>query len=97
MITVNFFVSTRKDKKMMAIFYEDGKRLKTVHFGQKGASDFTEHKDNDRMQRYLIRHQKRENWIDPFSAGTLSRFILWGTPDLETNIKIYKKRFGFEN
>ena len=36
--------STRPDKKLMAV--ANGK---TVHFGQKGASDYTLHKDAARM------------------------------------------------
>ena len=31
---------------------------KTIPFGQKGASDFTIHKDEARKQRYLERHKK---------------------------------------
>ena len=31
---------------------------KTVSFGQKGASDFTKHKNSDRKERYIDRHKK---------------------------------------
>ena len=31
---------------------------KTVSFGQKGASDFTKHKNLDRKDRYIDRHKK---------------------------------------
>jgi hypothetical protein len=43
--------SNRKDKKMQAII--DGK--KTVHFGQKNASDYTIHNDTERKERYIKR------------------------------------------
>lgn len=93
---VEFKPSTRKTKKMMAVFYDkSGRKLKTTHFGAKGMSDYTIHKDEDRMKRYLARH-KKEDWSDPTRAGTLSRYILWGVPDLEKSIKIYLKIFNLE-
>ena len=86
--------STQKDKKLMAIFYDDhGKKKKTTHFGAKGMSDFTIHKDKERKQRYLDRHRKRENWNSFMTAGSLSRWILWNLPTLKTSIADYKKRF----
>jgi hypothetical protein len=86
--------STQKTKKLMAIFYDDnGKKIKTVHFGAKGMSDFTIHKDKERKERYLDRHRKRENWNAPMTAGALSRWILWNKPTLQGSIRDYKKRF----
>ena len=86
--------STQKNKKLMAIFYDDnGKKIKTVHFGAKGMSDFTIHKDKERKERYLDRHRKRENWNAPMTAGALSRWILWNKPTLQGSIRDYKKRF----
>ena len=55
--------SKRKTKKYVAFFINnDGKKIKTVHFGGKGYSDYTKHKDDDRKLLYLKRHKKRENW-----------------------------------
>tara|TARA_R100000734_G_C3309880_1_gene100602 strand:- start:1006 stop:1296 length:291 start_codon:yes stop_codon:yes gene_type:complete len=86
--------STQKTKKLMAIFYDDnGKKIKTTHFGAKGMSDFTIHKDKERKERYLDRHRKRENWNAPMTAGALSRWILWNKPTLQGSIRDYKKRF----
>tara|TARA_Y100000592_G_C5360116_1_gene263225 strand:+ start:84 stop:374 length:291 start_codon:yes stop_codon:yes gene_type:complete len=86
--------STQKNKKLMAIFYDDnGKKIKTIHFGAKGMSDFTIHKDKERKERYLDRHRKRENWNAPMTAGALSRWILWNKPTLQGSIRDYKKRF----
>jgi hypothetical protein len=48
--------STKSDKKYMAIFTNNDKsKKKTVHFGANGMSDYTIHKDKDRMKRYLNR------------------------------------------
>ena len=91
---VNIKKSNLENKKMAAIFYDGTKKLKTVHFGQAGASDFTIHKDPERKQRYIERHEKRENWNDPMSAGSLSRWILWNKPTLQESIKDFKKKFN---
>ena len=85
--------STRKDKKFMAIFTDDDKKVKTTHFGSKGMSDYTINKDKDRKKLYLDRHRKNENWNSYMTAGSLSRWILWNLPTIKTSIADYKKRF----
>ena len=85
--------STNRKKKYMAIFSDKGKVKKTTHFGAAGMSDFTKHNDPERKERYLKRHKKRENWNDYMSAGSLSRYILWGETTLKKSIEEYKKRF----
>ena len=88
--------STQPKKKYMAIFKKDGKKVKTTHFGAAGMSDYTKHKDKKRKQRYLTRHKKRENWNNYMSAGSLSRYILWGEPTLRASIQKYKRRFNLQ-
>lgn len=88
--------STLSDKKMTAIFENrDTFRTKTVHFGAKGYSDYTIHKDDERKNRYLIRHKSNENWNNPLSPGALSRWILWNKKTLRASILDYKKKFKF--
>ena len=82
--------STRPEKKWMVYVEPPGK---TIHFGAKGMSDYTIHKDKDRKMRYIARHKSRENWRDPTTPGALSRFILWNKPDLKASIADYKMRF----
>lgn len=69
---------------------------KTVNFGAKGYSDFTIHKDEDRMHRYQNRHKSRENWKKSGikSAGFWSKWILWNKPSLKGSIKDTERRFG---
>ena len=55
MIEIIITPSKKSDKKFDASI--DGK--KTVSFGAKGYSDFTQHKDPARKQRYLNRHKTR--------------------------------------
>lgn len=87
--------STNPEKKYMAIFYDDSKKkVKTTHFGAAGMSDYTKHKDPERKKRYLARHKARENWNNYMSAGSLSRYILWGEPTFRVSVNKYKERFN---
>lgn len=90
---IEFKKSTRPNKKYMIVLEKDNKK-RTIHFGQDGASDFTFHKDKERKKRYLARHEKNENWNDPFSAGALSRWILWNKPTIKESLNDFKKRFN---
>lgn len=89
---VSITPSTRKGKKLMAVFTEP---KKTIHFGSAGMDDYTKTKDKEQRKRYLERHRARENWNNPRSAGALSRWILWGdSTSLRSNIASFKKRFN---
>lgn len=87
--------STRRGKKFMAVFENTiTKRLKTTHFGAAGMSDYTIHKDKQRQQRYINRHDNgRETWEDPTTAGSLSRWVLWNKPDFNKSVKDYIRKF----
>ena len=69
MIEILIKPSKKADKKFDAVI--DGN--KTVSFGAKGYSDFTQHKDPARKQLYLKRHKARENWTEPTTAGSLGK------------------------
>ena len=84
--------SDRADKKLKAVFNVDGKEV-TTHFGQKGYSDYTIHKDDIRKNLYIKRHRVNENFKDVTSAGALSRWVLWNLPNLDDSIKDFKRRF----
>lgn len=81
-------------KKFMAIFYDKRRhKIRTTHFGQRGASDFTLHKDPSRKIRYLKRHKTNENWGNAMSAGALSRWILWNKPSMHNSYRDYLRKF----
>ena len=67
-----------------------------VNFGRKGYSDFTIHKDRERMKRYLTRHRKRENWTraGARTAGFWSRWLLWSEPSLQAALRKTQKVLG---
>ena len=81
--------SKKADKKYDAVI--DGK--KTVSFGAKGYSDFTQHKDPERKQRYINRHKKAENWNDPKTAGFYAKHVLWNKPTLTSSVADINKRY----
>jgi len=95
--------SSNPEKKLTAVFEDsEGKKMKTTHFGQRGASDYTKHDDKERMEKYLERHgggtttSTKEDWKDPTTAGSLSRWILWNKPGLKSSFDDYKRRFGLK-
>jgi len=79
-------------KKKFRVLFEDGD---TVDFGASGYSDYTIHKDPERMKRYLTRHRKRENWSKKGlkTAGFWSRWLLWSEPSLIGAKKLIEKKF----
>ena len=96
MVKVDITKSPRNDKRFMAVFRsDDGKKIKTTHFGLKNPKKgtFIDHQDTKLRENYLKRHKKNENWKDPMSAGALSRHILWNKSTLTSSIQDYKNRF----
>ena len=89
--------STQPKKKLMAIFFsKEGKKLKTIHFGARGYTDYTLSGDEKKKAAYIKRHQARENFNDPMTAGALSRWILWNKPTRRASIADYKRRFNLQ-
>ena len=87
--------SKKPDKKYDA--RTDGS--KTVGFGQKGASDFTKHKNTDRKEAYIARHKKNENHgiSGVKTAGFWAANALWNKPTLKESIDDINKRFKILN
>lgn len=86
--------SNKPNKKFMVRI--DDK--KTIHFGSKGMSDYTIHKDKERKNRYIDRHKKRENWTKSGikTAGFWSKHISWNKPSLRESIRDTEKRFNIK-
>lgn len=84
--------------KFLAIFWDPKSKSiqNSVPFGAKGYEDYTHHGNSKRRELYIARHSKNnQDWENPYSAGALSRWILWEYKDIDTAIKNYKKKFGF--
>ena len=93
-------------KKYDAYFLLDNGKEKIVSFGSAQMRDYTLINDknskwylpkildrNVTKASYLRRHQKRENWNDPLTAGALSRGVLWDLKTLSGSIKKFKNKF----
>lgn len=71
----------------------------SIRFGAKGYGDYIQYYKEDpelaekKKSAYIARHSVREDWEDPFKAGTLSRYILWNKPTLRESIADFRKRF----
>ena len=103
---VRVITSTRPDKKLMAIAYKEPKKgagyerkVKTVHFGQRGTGDYTTHKDEGRKRSYLARHGATEDWgkSGMLTAGFLAKNVLWNKPTLRESIDDLNKRYKGAN
>jgi hypothetical protein len=81
--------SKNKNKKYDALI----NNKKVVSFGQKGASDFTLNKSEERKKLYIARHKKNENWKDFNTAGALSKNILWNKTTLKNSINDINNKF----
>ena len=97
---VEIMKSKYPNKKFTIILYyaDDGKKRKTLQIGQAGAEDFTTHGDEKRKQKYIARHQARENHgisgID--TRGFWSRWLLWEKPSITEAIKNMENKFDLD-
>jgi hypothetical protein len=80
------YPSTDKKHKFI-IITDTGKKIR---FGAKEYEDFTIHKDEERKQRYIKRHEKRESkyWNNPNTASYWAIKFLWSYP---TKKEAYEK------
>lgn len=65
-----------------------------TRFGAVGMDDYTITHDEEQRERYRQRHKKDLRTQDPYRAGFLSYYILWGdSTRLQTNINSYNHKF----
>ena len=96
MMYIDIVKSHLKHKQFDAIIHRENGRIKTVPFGQAGASDYILHKNKDRKMNYILRHEgMNEDWsADGYdTAGWLSRWLLWNKPSLKSSIQDINNRF----
>lgn len=87
------YPSDRPEKK----YYIITNQGKKVYFGQAGASDMTQHKNEARKQRYIQRHIQREghlwNKSGINSPSFWSRFLLWEKPTIREAYSYIKTNY----
>ena len=96
--------STAKDKRYTATFCKcekkdqcKGGNHKIIQFGQDTATTYVDGASEAKKKSYLARHSKSpgEQWDKPMTAGSLSRYLLWGASrSLRENIKSFKNKFN---
>ena len=80
---------------------QPGKRFKVTfsnglirHFGAKNGTTFIDGATEQQKKNWIARHSVRENHDDPYTAGSLSRHLLWGDfRNFEKNHAAFMKRF----
>lgn len=83
--------STRKNKKYDLFTNEN---VYLLSFGDSRYEDFTIHKDENRKENYIIRHQKNEHWGNIKTAGFWSRWVLWNLPTIKASLADIENKFG---
>lgn len=75
--------SNKPDKKYVATVGD-----KHIQFGARGYEDYTMHKNKERRDRYIQRHQKNERWgLDGITtSGFYAKNILWNKPTIQASI-----------
>lgn len=86
--------SANKLKKYDAVFSDRVVSFGAVRPNGEPYDDFLSSGDEVKKASYLARHRVNENWNDPYSAGALSRWLLWNTRSLRTNVSEFRKRFS---
>ena len=74
--------SDRPGKRMKAEFEN-----KTVHFGSKGGSTYTDHGNKMTKENWIKRHRVNENWNKYDTAGALAKHILWNKTTVKASVK----------
>jgi len=85
------FNSSNKNKR-----YTIKTEKKTIHFGSPLYENYTIHKNIVRKNAYINRHEKNEDWSNPYTAGFWSKHLLWNKPTLNESIKDTEKRFNIK-
>jgi hypothetical protein len=90
-----YLTKSPKYNKKFRVTFED---KSFVDFGARGYSDYTIHKNPNRMQSYIKRHgskASRENWTKTGikTAGFWSRWLLWSFPTLDNSKKYIENKF----
>lgn len=84
-------------KKYKMVFYDAmRKKIKSVQFGAVGYDDYTITNDIQQKMNYITRHKNNEDWNDPMTAGSLSRYLLWNKTSLSASYKDFRNKFKYE-
>lgn len=73
-----------------------GKR--TVHFGSVRKSNYTNHKNQDKKNKYILRFNETQNWSASgmCTVGFWTRWLLFNKPTLREAVRDTEDRFGIK-
>jgi len=94
MVSVKITPSDQGSKRYKAVFFENGKKILTRHFGYKGGSTYIDHKDDKIKNAWIARHSVRGNFDDYKSASSLAYHILWRFKSFNEAVRSYKNKFN---
>ena len=94
MVSVKITPSDQGSKRYKAVFFENGKKILTRHFGYKGGSTYIDHKDDKIKNAWIARHKIRGNFEDYKSASSLAYHILWNKTSFNESVRSYKNKFN---
>lgn len=81
----------RDGKHKWIAYFSNGRKTR---FGARGMDDYTITHDEEQRVRYRTRHAKDLKTKDPYRAGYLSYYILWGdSTSMRANIREYNNKF----
>jgi len=95
-ISVAFLPSSSKGKRLKAVLRSADGKTKTINFGSASGQSFVDHKDSKKKEAWIARHKVREDWSVPDTAGSLAKHILWETPSLANNKKLFARKFSLK-
>ena len=83
--------SSRTGKKFQATVGE-----RTVHFGARAYTDFTQGASLEQKEAYLARHRKREDWgrSGIATAGFYARWVLWNRRSVSASVADLNSKFS---
>ena len=75
---------------------KDGSKI-TRHFGASGMRDRTKISNPEERKKATASYKSRhrgDNLNDPYSAGSLSYYVLWSGDTIAAGKRVYKNKFG---
>ena len=100
-ILIKLEKSKNPKKKWNAVFRLEGNKFKTVSFGSPNMEDYLQHKDVERRERYLKRHERDLRTGDPLRPGFTAYYLTWSgfeqkgkpTTSIPKLIRMYNNKF----
>jgi hypothetical protein len=93
---ISLIVNSAKQNKKYDAFIENKGKVEVISFGAKGYEDYTIHHDNKRKKSYEKRHQKNEDWQNPYKPGFWAKHLLWNKKTLEDSAKDIEEKFNIK-